>query len=51
MASEFWGMTAFFVTTIIFSTSTLIYAQKLSRTQQLLSQLKGKANREQSDGK
>ncbi|KKN27688.1 hypothetical protein LCGC14_0861640, partial [marine sediment metagenome] len=25
MNSEFWGMTAFFITTIIFSTTTLIY--------------------------
>ena len=48
MSSELWGMTAFFITTIIFSTTTLIYARKLAQAQRLLRQLKGKANQSQS---
>ena len=46
MTSEFWGMTAFFITTIIFSTATVIFYQQKVRAQRLLSQLREKANRE-----
>jgi len=39
MSSEFWGMTAFFITTIIFSTTTLIYAKRLNKANKLLREL------------
>lgn len=48
MSGEFWGMTAFLITTIIFSITTIVYAQKLYRTQRDLRQLRGKANRDQN---
>jgi hypothetical protein len=38
MSGEFWGMTAFFITTVIFSITTLIYSQKLSQAKQALRQ-------------
>jgi len=50
MNSEFWGMTAFFITTVIFSITTLIYRLKLNRAQQLIRQLKEKSNQFQSHG-
>tara|TARA_Y100000310_G_scaffold90394_2_gene87662 strand:+ start:2657 stop:2851 length:195 start_codon:yes stop_codon:yes gene_type:complete len=49
VSSEFWGMTGFFITTIIFSATTLIYSRKLYQTRQLLRQLKEKANQSHSD--
>lgn len=48
MTSEFWGMTAFLILTIVFSATTLIYSQKLSRARRLINQLKEKANQFQS---
>lgn len=44
MSIEFWGMTAFFSTTILFSITTLIYARKLAQAKRQLYQLKEKAN-------
>ena len=50
MSSEFWGMTAFLITTIIFSITTLIYARKLNQALRLIRQLKEKASQFQSHG-
>ena len=42
MSSEFWGMTAFFISTVILSITTQIYAYKLAQTRRLLNQLQEK---------
>jgi len=51
MTSEFWGMTGFFITTIILAITNLIFRQKLLKARRLISQLQGKANRERLDVK
>jgi hypothetical protein len=48
MSAEFWGMTGFLITTILFSAMSLTYRRKLSQAQQLISQLKEKANQAQT---
>ena len=48
MSGDFWGMTAFLVTTIIFAITTMIYALKASRLERYLNQLKGTTSQDQS---
>ena len=43
MTSEFWGMTAFLATTLVFLGTTLFYRLKLDRVQRQLDQLQQKS--------
>ena len=39
MSGDFWGMTTFLITTIIFSVTTLVYARKLAQARRCLCRL------------
>lgn len=48
MSSEFWGMTAFFIATLVLLAVSAFLVRKRNQLQQLLDQQKGKANPNQS---